>query len=165
MRRTIIVTGARAPSALHLARVFHCAGHRVILADTFRYPMSRATRMKDSYVRLPSPRQGFSGYAAAVADLVARESPDLIVPTCEEVFYLAAVRDRRGIDMPLFAPDFDELIAFHFTRYEFGEVFAIDGKRLPAGNSCLIGGGDEERLEAPQFFFKQPRCGRRLIGL
>ena len=138
MRRTIIVTGARAPSALHLARVFHCAGHRVILADTFRYPMSRATRMKDSYVRLPSPRQGFSGYAAAVADLVARESPDLIVPTCEEVFYLAAVRDRRGIDMPLFAPDFDLLAKVH-NKADFAAMaagFGADPPRTWRLNCC-----------------------------
>jgi nucleoside-diphosphate-sugar epimerase len=86
MSKTIVVTGARAPAALHLARVFHAAGHRIILADTFRYPMSRATRMKDSYARLPPPRRSFSDYAAAVQALVAREAPDLIVPTCEEVF-------------------------------------------------------------------------------
>ena len=52
MRKVILVTGARAPSALHLARIFHSAGHRVILADTLRYPMSRATRMKDAYVAI-----------------------------------------------------------------------------------------------------------------
>ena len=130
MRRTIIVTGARAPSALHLARLFHCAGHRVILADTFRYPISRATRMKDCYVRLPSPRQSFSDYAVAIADLVARESPDLIVPTCEEVFFLAAVRDRRGIDMPLFAPDFDLLAKVH-NKADFAEMAAGLGADPP----------------------------------
>jgi hypothetical protein len=121
MRKTIVVTGARAPSALHLARVFHSAGHRVILADTFRYPMSRATRMKDAYVRLPSPRQSFSGYSAAVAALVAREAPDLIVPTCEEVFFLAAVRDRRAIDIPLFAPHFDLLAKVH-NKADFAQL-------------------------------------------
>lgn len=113
MKKTVLVTGARAPAALHLARIFHSAGHRVILADTFRYPMSRATRMKDAYAQLPSPRQSFSDYCAAVAALVAREAPDLIVPTCEEVFFLAAVRDRRGIDIPLFAPHFDWLAKVH----------------------------------------------------
>jgi len=30
MTRSIVVTGARAPYALHLARVFHDAGHRVL---------------------------------------------------------------------------------------------------------------------------------------
>jgi predicted ATP-grasp superfamily ATP-dependent carboligase len=121
MRRTVIVTGARAPSALHLARVFHEAGHRVVLADTFLYPMSRATRMKDHYVRLPSPRKSFFEYASAVEALVAREGPDLIVPTCEEVFFLAAVRDLRGVEIPLFAPHFALLATVHH-KADFAEV-------------------------------------------
>jgi hypothetical protein len=121
MRKTIVVTGARAPSALHLARVFHGAGHRVILADTFRYPMSRATRMKDAYAQLPPPRWSFADYSAAVATLVAREAPDLIVPTCEEIFFLAAVRDRRAIDIPLFAPHFDLLAKVH-NKADFAQL-------------------------------------------
>ncbi|MDA9525240.1 hypothetical protein XI06_34275 [Bradyrhizobium sp. CCBAU 11434] len=121
MRKTILITGARAPAALHLARIFYHAGHRVVLADTFRYPMSRATRMKHAYEQLPSPRQGFSDYCAAVAALVAREAPDVIVPTCEEVFYLAAVRDIRGIDIKLFAPHFDLLAKVH-NKADFAEV-------------------------------------------
>ena len=121
MRKVILVTGARAPSALHLARIFHSAGHRVILADTLRYPMSRATRMKDAYAQLPSPRQSFSNYCAAVAALVAREAPDLIVPTCEEVFFLAAIRDRRRIDIPLYAPHFDLLAKVH-NKADFAEL-------------------------------------------
>ena len=169
MRRTIIVTGARAPSALHLARVFHCAGHRVILADTFRYPMSRATRMKDSYVRLPSPRQGFSGYAAAVADLVARESPDLIVPTCEEVFFLAAVRDRRGIDMPLFAPDFDLLAKVH-NKADFAAMaagFGADPPRTWRLNCCEDLSGLSTPPDALVFRIRHPETssdGSRPVG-
>ncbi|MBR1089626.1 hypothetical protein JQ621_19365 [Bradyrhizobium manausense] len=121
MRKTVLVTGARAPAALHLARIFHHAGHRVVLADTFRFPMSRATRMKDVYAQLPSPRRNFAGYGAAVAALVAREAPDIIVPTCEEVFFLAAVRDIRGIDIPLFAPHFDRLAKVH-NKADFAEL-------------------------------------------
>ena len=59
MTKTILVTGARAPSALHLARVFHSAGHRVILADTFRYPMSLMTR-----IVLTQRRQGAEAQSA-----------------------------------------------------------------------------------------------------
>jgi predicted ATP-grasp superfamily ATP-dependent carboligase len=131
MRRNVIVTGARAPYALHLARVFHEAGHRVVLADTFRYPMSRATRMKDRYVRLPSPRNSFSEYACAVEALVAREAPGLIVPTCEEVFFLAALRDLRGVEIPLFAPHFDLLAKVH-NKADFAELATGLGADPPA---------------------------------
>jgi hypothetical protein len=119
--KTIIVTGARAPTALHLARVFHGAGHRVILADSFRYPMARATRMKAGYARLPSPRKSFADYAVALDALVAREAPDLVVPTCEEVFFLAAARDIKRIALPLFAPPFDLLAQVH-NKADFAEI-------------------------------------------
>lgn len=118
--RTVIVTGARAPAALHIGRIFKVAGWRVLLADTFRNPMTRASRMIDDYVRLPSPRAGFGAYAEEVRGVVARERPDLVVPTCEEIFYLAAARDRRGIAMPLFAPPFDQLAKVH-NKADFAE--------------------------------------------
>ena len=147
MRKVILVTGARAPSALHLARIFHSAGHRVILADTLRYPMSRATRMKDAYAQLPSPRQSFSNYCAAVAALVAREAPDLIVPTCEEVFFLAAIRDRRRIDIPLFAPHFDLLAKVH-NKADFAELATGLGADPPP-TWRLVSREDLSRLSRP----------------
>ena len=121
---TIVVTGARAPVALHLARLFHASGHRVVLADTLHRPMARATRCKAVYERLPPPSGGLDAYAAAWRGLLARWAPDLVVPTCEEVFHLAAVRDIAGVAIPLFAPPLDLLTSVHdkyaFTRLAVG---------------------------------------------
>jgi hypothetical protein len=147
MSRTVLVTGARAPAALHLARIFYGSGHRVILADTFRYPMSRATLMKHGYAQLPSPRQSFSDYCTAVAALVASEAPDIIVPTCEEVFFLAAVRDLRGIDIPLFAPHFDRLAKVH-NKADFAELATGLGADPPP-TSRLLSREDLSRLPQP----------------
>jgi len=105
----VLITGARAPVALHLARLFHGTGHEVVLADSQRFPLAAATRMKAKYMRLPSPRGNVAAYAEAVAGLGC----DLVVSTCEEVFYLAAARDLLGKDFCLFAPSFDVLAAAH----------------------------------------------------
>jgi ATP-grasp domain len=165
MTRNIIVTGARAPYALHLARVFHGAGHRVVLADTFRYPFSRATRMKHRYVRLPSPRASFSDYASAVAALVRREAPDLIVPTCEEVFFLAAIRDVRGIDIPLFAPHFDLLAKVH-NKADFAAI-AVGFDADPPLTLRLVTSPDlaQVRASARSLVFKPvwSRFGSRVL--
>lgn len=44
---TVLVTGARAPVALHLAlhlaRLMKAAGHRVLLADSLPAPLARAS--------------------------------------------------------------------------------------------------------------------------
>ena len=108
----VLITGARAPVALHLARLFHAAGHRVVLADTHRFPVSRGTRAAD-YLRLPSPRGNVAAYGEAVEIVVRERGIDVVIPTCEEVFFLAAARDLHGRAIPLFAPGFDTLARAH----------------------------------------------------
>lgn len=41
---SFLITGARAPVALELARNFYSHGHRVILADSLTYPLARNLR-------------------------------------------------------------------------------------------------------------------------
>src|SRR5689334_17961307 len=102
--KSVLVTGARAPVALHWARLLTAEGHRVILADSHRFPMSHATRFKTAYVRLPEPRGNAAAYARAVERVVEEHRCDVVVPTCEEVFFLAAARDLHGATIPLLAP-------------------------------------------------------------
>lgn len=116
--RTVLITGARAPVALHWARLLHMAGHRVILSDSHRFPMARATRFKAGYVRLPSPRDNVAAYAQAVERVVHGHACDMVLPTCEEVFFLAAARDLHGADIPLVAPSFALLQQVH-DKYRF----------------------------------------------
>ncbi len=119
--KTVLVTGARAPVALHWARLLHDAGHRVILADSHRFPMSRGTRCKHAYVRLPPPRGNVAAYARAVEAVVTTHGCDLVIPTCEEIFFLAAARDFHGAAIPLFAPPLVTLAQVHNKR-EFALV-------------------------------------------
>jgi predicted ATP-grasp superfamily ATP-dependent carboligase len=123
----LLVTGARAPVALHLARLFTVAGHRVWLADTHRFPLSRATRFCEGYLRLPSPHDGVAAYSRAVEAAVAAHRIDLVVPTCEEVFFLAAARDLHGAAFELFAPPFETLARAHHKA-----LFAAEAAGLGA---------------------------------
>ena len=129
--RRIIVTGARAPVALHWARLLSAAGHRVVLADSLSLPIARFTRLKQAYIRLPPPSGNLQAYGDAWRHLLAAEKPDLVLPTCEEVFFLAALRDRHGLDMPLFAPAFDLLAGMH-NKFEFARrMVALDAPVRP----------------------------------
>jgi len=151
---TVLITGARAPVALHLARLFDGAGWRVVLADTPAFPLSAASRACASYVRLPPPRFEPERYGDAIETLVARENPALVVPTCEEIFYLAAVwRDRR-LEAPLFAPDMDLLTQVH-NKYEFNRLCLKLGLRAP--HTILLESRDGLRAveaNASQLVFK-----------
>ncbi|MBA1142207.1 ATP-grasp domain-containing protein [Mesorhizobium neociceri] len=110
---TVLVTGARAPVALHLARLLHGAGRRVILADSPARPIAAASTACTAYHRLPPPRFAADDYAKAVEALVRAEGVETVIPTCEEVFYLGQIWRDRAMPARLFAPDMAMLARVH----------------------------------------------------
>ena len=92
----VLLTGARAPATLELARLCVRAGHSVHVADTHRWHVCRGSRLIARVHRLPTPRASHALYARAVSEIVTRNSIDVIVPTCEEVFHLAALHGDVG---------------------------------------------------------------------
>jgi hypothetical protein len=109
----VLVTGARAPVALHLARLLHGAGRRVILADSPARPIAAASTACAAYHRLPAPRFAGEAYAQSVEALVHAEGIELVIPTCEEVFYLGQLWRHRAMPVRLFAPDMAMLSRVH----------------------------------------------------
>lgn len=118
MAASVLITGARAPVALHLARLFDGAGWRVVLADTPAFPLSAASRSASTYIRLPPPRFEPERYGDAVETVLARENISLVVPTCEEVFYLSGVFEERRPAASLFAPGLSLLQGVH-NKFDF----------------------------------------------
>lgn len=92
----ILLTGARAPATLELARLGARAGYEMHVADTSAWHVCRGSKLIAGWHTLPPPRGNHGPYADAVRALVRRFRIDVIVPTCEEVFHLAAVRDDVG---------------------------------------------------------------------
>jgi NAD(P)-dependent dehydrogenase (short-subunit alcohol dehydrogenase family) len=91
---TVLITGARAPVALEIARSFHAQNHRVILADSLHLPVSRWSNAVDRYYTLPSPRRHTDRFVTALQQIIAAENVTHLVPTCEEAFYISLFKDR-----------------------------------------------------------------------
>lgn len=79
--------------ALELARHFSAAGRRVIVAESLRFPITRASRAVARSYRVPPPRQDPEGYIAALLRIIRRERASWLLPTCEELFAVARGRD------------------------------------------------------------------------
>lgn len=90
----ILITGGRAPAALELARVFHHAGHTVFMAESLRGHLSQPSNAVKKNFLVPSPRQQTSAFIAAIKTIVVENKIDMLVPTCEEVFYISMGRDE-----------------------------------------------------------------------
>src|SRR5688572_17054720 len=105
----ILISGARAPVAQDLARACRAAGMDVHLADSVTPFAARALRPRFPIHRLPPPRQAFADFRKRLLALIDEIAPDLLVPTCEEVFWLAEAARRDGYADRLFAPPPDLL--------------------------------------------------------
>ena len=102
----VLILGARAPACLEWARAFNAAGWRVTAGDSLRWPVARFSSAIHDYLRLPEPRPDPVGWIEALRTAVAKLGVDLVLPTCEESFYLAHGRDRipckvMTVDFPL----------------------------------------------------------------
>lgn len=126
MPERVLITGARAPSALDLARSFDAAGFETHMADCTPSHMAALSRSVAHVHRFPSPRADFSEFAAAVAALIANLDPVLVIPTCEEVFFFAALGEQR-----VFAPTPAILRRLH-SKCSFAEDVRALGLAAPA---------------------------------
>lgn len=150
----ILITGARAPVALHLARLFHYAGHRVVLADTPAYPIAAASRACTAYRRLPAPRFAPDAYLERLTTVIREEHIDLIIPACEEIFYLGQIWRDHKMTTHLFAPAMDLLACVHH-KYNFIRLTEYLGLAVP--NTILLQSQDDLRAmrsRSRQFVFK-----------
>ncbi|MCF2870676.1 ATP-grasp domain-containing protein [Octadecabacter sp. G9-8] len=126
----ILITGARAPVALHLCRLLASDTCQIFLADTYDAPLSKASNRHSGYIKLPPPRYDLAGYGAALAKAVAAHKIDLIIPTSEEVFFLAILAERGALTAPLLAPDISKLAAVH-DKFRFIELARSYGLNVP----------------------------------
>ena len=126
--KTILITGARAPIVLHLSSLFTAAGWRTVLSDSFKHPIARFAPHCSRYVRLAPPRSKFGEFAGGLNTLIKDEKIDLVLPTSEEIFYVArAAETLHGFSGRVFAPPLEGLRTVHnkWTFSQIAEDFAI----------------------------------------
>ncbi len=131
VRRAVLITGARAPVALDLARSFAAAGFNAHLADSIPSALANASKAPAAVHRYAPPRLDRVGFRRDIAALVDRLDPLLIVPTCEEVFHLAGAAPALGLADRVFAPGLETLRRLH-AKSAFAALCQKIGLHAPA---------------------------------
>lgn len=126
--KPVLITGARAPVSLDIARSFAAAGHEPVLADSIPAWTARLSGFRIE--RLSPPRARFEAFRAELSRLIDRLDPVRVVPTCEEVFFLAAAAARDGWAHRLYAPPLDLLRRLH-SKVAFAELARAAGLEAP----------------------------------
>jgi len=126
----ILVTGARAPVALELARLFASAGHRVYAADSLPVTPCGASRFVSGSIRLPEPSADPELYIQKLERVVREWQIELLVPTCEEIYYIARGKPELEPICAVFTDDFAKLRVLH-NKFEFIERMKGHGFCVP----------------------------------
>jgi len=127
----VLITGARAPVAQDLARAYRAAGYRVHLADSAPSHAARALRPAFAVHRLPPLRHDFAAFRTAMRGLIDTTAATHVLPTCEEVFWLAEAAARDGWSDRLIAPPLPLLRTLH-SKWDFNRFAADLGIAVPA---------------------------------
>jgi hypothetical protein len=114
----VLILGGRAPVALDHARRFAAHGWTAYIADSVSCRISGWSRAVAQTFRLPYPRDALAAFATSLADIITHQRIDLVLPTCEEIFYLSRIRHRLPAFCNVFTAPFDQLGQLH-SKWSF----------------------------------------------
>lgn len=126
----ILITGARAPVALELVRLLAQSGHQVWCADSLPISLAGSSRFAQGYHQLPAARYERTAFGQSLLEVVQREKIELLIPTCEEVFYIAALHTELSHYCHVWCEPLGELWRWHH-KGEFQRYAALLGIRTP----------------------------------
>lgn len=139
----ILFTGGRSPATLALIRRFAEAGHRCDVAESLQPNLAGASRACAKNFTVPAPRQHTAAYIRALQEIIVDREIDLLIPTCEETFYIAQHRETlegTGKGCEVFTADMACLHELH-SKYRFNQL--LQRLKLPAPATERIGNRDQ----------------------
>lgn len=113
MTKAVLLTLGRLPKGLDIARSFHRAGWRVLIADPARDHLARSSNHVAQVFRVPPPATESATYLDALRDLIKREAVDLVVPVSEEIMYVALLGEDPLLRERLFSMKADLIHRTH----------------------------------------------------
>ncbi|GAA6617717.1 ATP-grasp domain-containing protein [Scytonema sp. NUACC26] len=118
MNTNILLTGGRAPVTLDLARLLSAAGYRVFVADSLKYHLCTASRAVIKNFLVPPPKINLTGYINALLEIIKQEKIGLLIPTCEEIFYISSQLSLLSSYCQVFAEPLEKLKGLH-NKWQF----------------------------------------------
>jgi hypothetical protein len=140
----VLLTGARAPVTLDLARHFARAGYDVYLADSIHLPLARLSSvLKKSFV-VRKPVEGAANYVNDLRNIVSGHKIDLLIPTCEEIYFLSSRLTEFPPTVRVFAAPLSVLEPLH-NKWSFVNLVTALADEVRAPQSHLLDDQDDAR--------------------
>lgn len=128
--RSVLLTVGRLPAALEIARAFHSAGWRVVIAEPMRWHLCRLSNAVAASYEIVSPVKNRRAYHQQLLEIVQKESITLVVPVSEEIMYVAQISSILPPGTTLLAMDSDTLHCLH-DKWRFAQWALAQGLNVP----------------------------------
>ncbi len=110
---TVLLTLGRLPKGLDIARSFHAAGWRVVVAEPFKRHLVGASNVVARSHVVTAPASDRAAYLRDLLRVIGDEGVDLVVPVSEEVVHVAALHGRVPERTRVFAMPQDVVLDAH----------------------------------------------------
>lgn len=147
-----LITSSRNTFALDMVRKLAEAGHHVVASDTYGGAIGSHSTYLDGHIVTASPTFATDQFIADIGRAVEDHRIDMILPTFEEAFYLAARRADLPEGVGLFTGGFGDLARLH-DKDSFQRICARAGVPAP---ETVVATDDQSLREAvsrfPRYF-------------
>lgn len=133
--KKFLLTSARSPLTLDIARQLKAAGHEIFISDTTWCHVSRFSNTITKNFTVPSPRFGQEAFINAMLKIVKDHKIDFILPIYEEILYLSKEAHRFPKQCQIFSPPFDLLHRLH-NKWTFNNTLKSLG--FPTAETILL---------------------------
>lgn len=119
--KNILLTGGRAPVTLHLARMLNNKGHNVYVAESEAIHLCQKSNVVKGNFLVPKPNENQQNYVDKLIQLCKENSIGLLIPTCEEIFHIAKLRELFTVNnIHVFCTTIDILRLLH-NKFTFNQ--------------------------------------------
>jgi glutathione synthase/RimK-type ligase-like ATP-grasp enzyme len=139
-KKRVLLTGGRAPATLDLARKFKHLGHEVYVAESIYFHLCRYSMAVKQCFTVPSPAKKRVAYIKALSDIIKKYNIDILIPMCEESFYIANDLEKLSSQTKVVIEKIDLLNELH-NKFLFNKKIANTPISVP--KTVLLNSLDE----------------------
>ena len=110
----ILITSWRTVVSLEFLRLLHSHENNLFVIESQENFMSKHSRYLKKYVLVHTPKYEFEKYKKDVLHVIKHEKIDLVIPTCEDIFYISRFKDEiESLGCKIISDTFEKLKLFH----------------------------------------------------
>lgn len=140
--KNILILSGRANVSLHITKILYKNGYNVFIVDFVDFFLCKKSKYIKKSFKITAPNKNIDDFILGINKITKENSIDLIIPTCEEVFYLSKYKDK--INANILVDNIEKLLILH-NKYKFIKFCENIGINVP--KTILIKNGKLPKIK------------------